>query len=145
MPPGSRPPRIVADTNVLFSALAFPKDTPPAQVLALARQGQIRLVGSPFILSELEQALRATTGWDEDRLVRLRKQLNAFLSVVVPRRRIHVIQRVEADNRILECAAEAKVDALVTGNMKDLRPLGLFRGIPILTPREFLDRYFPQP
>jgi len=55
-----------------------------------------------------------------------------------------VITRLEADNRILECAVDAHANVLITGNMKDIRPLGTFRGIEILTPREFLARYFPK-
>ena len=38
---------------------------------------------------------------------------------------------------------EAAAQILVTGNFKHIRPLGFFRGIEILTPREFLDKYFP--
>lgn len=48
----------------------------------------------------------------------------------------------DADNRILECAIEAQADVLITGNFKHIRPLDSFRGITILSPREFLDRYF---
>lgn len=134
---------MVADTNVLFSALAFPKDTPPARLLDLARRGTISLIISPFILQELEQTLAARAGWDAARLALLRRRLHTLLIVVEPTTRVNVISRIEADNRILECALEAKADVLVTGNLKDIRPLGSFRGIPILTPREFLDAYFP--
>lgn len=135
--------RVVVDTNVLFSALAFPSDSPPARVLELARSGIIDLVLSPFIVSELERNLRRMASWDEERWLALRRRLTRFVSLVEPSTRVHAIKRVEADNRILECALEANADVLVTGNLKDLRPIGFFRGIPILTPREFLNRYFP--
>ena len=135
--------RVVVDTNVLFSALAFPKDSPPANVLELARFGTIEIVVSPFMINELERTLRRRASWDEARLFILMRRLKTFLSLVEPATRVNVIKRIEADNRILECALEAKADALVTGNMKDIRPLGTFQGIAILTPREFLDRYFP--
>jgi len=137
--------RVVIDTNVLFSALAFPKDSPPAKLLELARSGTIEIVVSPFMVNELERNLRRGASWDEARLLVLRSRLKTVLSLVEPAIRVNVIKRIEADNRILECALEAKADALVTGNMKDLRPLGTFQGIAILTPREFLDRYFPVP
>ena len=137
-------PRVVLDTNVLFSALALPNpDSPPLRILELARAGEIEAVVSPFIMGELEKNLSRKAAWDETRLAALRRKLRAFLTVIVPTSRISAIQRVEADNRILECALDARADALVTGNMKDLRPLGSFRGIAVLTPREFLAKHFP--
>ena len=66
-----------------------------------------------------------------------------IVEVVEPDCRVSLIQAKESDNRILECALEAKVDVIVTGNMKHIRPLGSIQGIAILTPREFLDKYFP--
>jgi len=81
--------------------------------------------------------------WDEEALQRLRKRLRLAFTVLEPRIRIHAIKRVEADNRILECAVEDKADVLITGDLRDIRPLGHFQGIAILTPREFLQKYFP--
>ena len=66
---------------------------------------------------------------------------NVLLSM---RQRVSVIQQKDSDNRILECAIEASADVLITGNFKHIRPLGSFRGIEILAPREFLDKYFPE-
>ena len=66
----------------------------------------------------------------------------AIASVVDPKFKISVIERDETDNRILECAIEAKAEVLVTGNLKHIRPLASFHDIEILTPREFLTEYF---
>lgn len=143
MNPGSKKLRVVVDTNVLFSATALPKDSPPARILDLARASKIAAFTSPFILGELEKNLSRKARWDDERVQALRKKLKGFLTIIEPASRVEVIQRVEADNRILECALDARADALVTGNMRDLRPLGEFRGIAIMTPREFLERHFP--
>lgn len=43
------------------------------------------------------------------------------------------------DNRVLECAVEAKSDFIVTED-KDLMRLGSYQGIPIIGPSDFLDR-----
>ena len=144
MPPGGDLLRVVVDTNVLFSALAFPAESPPANVLRLVVDGKVRAFSSPFILGELEKTLQAKAGWDEKRLRALRRRLKLVLTLVVPTSRLSVIRRVEADNRILECAVDAQADVLITGNLKDIRALGAFQGIGILTPREFLVRYFPR-
>ena len=68
--------------------------------------------------------------------------LKSHATIVHPKEKINVIQTHEADNRILECAVEARVHTLVTGNMRDIRPLKFFRAIEILSPREFLAKYF---
>ena len=144
MPPEGKRLRVVVDTNVLFSALAFPAESPPARVFQLVVDGNVLAYGSPFILDELENTLRTKAGWDDEQLRVLRRRLKLLIRLVVPTSHCSVIKRIEVDNRILECAVDARANVLITGNLKDIRPLGAFQGIDILTPREFLTRYFPK-
>ncbi|MBI4063906.1 MAG: putative toxin-antitoxin system toxin component, PIN family [Elusimicrobia bacterium] len=144
MSPGSKTLRVVLDTNVLFSAMALPKNSPPTHVFNLVRAGKIRFFVSPFILNELEKNLGQKAGWDNERLQVFRKKLRNFIEIIETTSRVDVIKKAQADNRILECALDAKADVLVTGNMKDIRPSGRYQGIEILTPREFLNKYFPE-
>ncbi len=130
--------RVVLDTNVLISTLAFHGET--KRIWDLAERKQFSLFTSAFIVSELERNL-LKLGLDADRTALLIEELKATASVVEPSVRISVIKQDEADNRILECAIEAKADVLVTGNLKHIRPLASFQGIDILTPREFLAKY----
>ncbi len=58
--------------------------------------------------------------------------------VVDPPNSISAVQGSETDNRIIECAVEAKADALITGDKQHLLPLRTFRGIRIVSPAEFL-------
>ena len=143
MSPGSKRLRVGLDTNVLFSAIAFRKNSPPFLILKLARARKFDGVLSRFILNELLRNLEQKTFWEEEALQRLRKRLRLAFTLVEPRVEINVIKRTVADNRILECAAAAKAHVLVTGDLRDLRPLGHFRGTEILAPREFLQKYFP--
>jgi len=136
--------RIVLDTNVLFSALGFPKDSPPSKILDLARGGQLDVILSPFILDELEKNLKGNLDWDPEALARLRRKLKLLGGMVSPKPHLRVVKRKDSDNRILECAVEAGASVLVTGDLQDLRPLGHFQSIEILTPREFLHKYFPE-
>ena len=131
--------RVVADTNVLVSALLF--GGKPSRVVELAKDGLIELFVSPFILAEFEDKLRSKFGYSVRAAQEARVDIEVIARVVEPRIAIQAIKRKDSDNRILECAVEAKAQALVTGNMKDLRPLGSFQGIAILTPAEFLDKY----
>lgn len=135
--------RVVIDTNVLLSAVALPRDSPPTLILELARTGRFEAIASPFILGELEKNLARKFGWESVRLQVLRKKLRGFIAIIEPKSRVRAVKGCEADNHILECALDAQADVLVTGDRKDLRPLGEFRGILIRTPREFLDENFP--
>jgi len=45
-----------------------------------------------------------------------------------------------ADAKILACAVAGKADVIVTGDKRHLLPLKKYRGIPIVSPAEFLDR-----
>lgn len=135
--------RIVADTNVLVSAAAFPRGV-AARVLLPAAEGRLRLFVSPFILSEMADVLgRPKIGFSPEQIQAALEAVKELATIVHPKVRVDIIARENSDNRILECALAAEADVLVTGNMKDIRPLGKFRNIEILTPREFLDRFFP--
>ena len=63
-----------------------------------------------------------------------------FARLVHPQETVQLITEDEPDNRILECAIEAKAEVVITGD-EHLRRLKTFRGIPILSPGEFLEEY----
>ena len=136
--------RIVADTNILVSAAVSPRGV-AARILILAAEGTIRLFVSPFILSEMEEVLgRPKIGFSLEQIRASLEAVKEVAKTVQPKVKVNVIAAENSDNRILECALAAEADVLVTGNMKDIRPLGKFRDIDIRTPREFLDEYFPE-
>jgi putative PIN family toxin of toxin-antitoxin system len=68
-------------------------------------------------------------------LDRLRSQAER----VDPAEGIHGVADDDEDDLILATAVAANADYLVTGD-KGLLALGAFQGIPIMTPRAFLDR-----
>ena len=60
-------------------------------------------------------------------------------TLVEPGERIHLVEAMDADNRILECAVAARADYLVTGDRQHLLPLRSVGGIPIITPAAFIE------
>lgn len=128
--------RVVPDSNVYVSALNF--GGVADEVLALGRRHVIALFISASILEEVEGVLLRKFKWSSTRARRAGALIRAFAETVVPRESVAVVTADEADNRILECAAAAKAHLIVTGD-HHLRNLGGFRGITILSPREFLD------
>ena len=137
------PLRVVPDTNVLLSASCFGGRV--ARILTLAEKKRFDLFVSPFILEELRRNLYRKTNQTAEGIAKIIKDVTSLSTIIDPPATLNVIRRKDSDNRILECAVEARAHILVTGNMKDLRPLGSFRGIAIETPREFLTRWRDEP
>lgn len=133
--------RVVLDTNVLISALAFHGET--KKIMELAEEKQFQLFLSPFILKELHKNLMGKAGLSAEDTTALLAHVKEQSTFVEPDSKVSVIRAKESDNRILECGLAAQADVIVTGNMKHIRPLGSFKGIKILTPREFMNKYFP--
>jgi putative PIN family toxin of toxin-antitoxin system len=133
--------RVVLDTNVLVSALAFPGEA-TSLILELLEAHAFKAFSSPAMLAELRRVLIKKVGWSHDAADSLVSETAEHLSIITPRMQVSEIRCKDSDNRVLECALEADADAIVTGNLKHIRPLKHYRGIAILTPREFLKRYF---
>lgn len=136
----NEPLRVVLDTNVLVSAIGFRGSV--YRIWELAEDHFFELYASPFLLEEFRRNMIAKRRMTPREASDWVESIRGLARVVDPAVRISVIKRKDADNRILECAVAARAHVLVTGNMKDLRPLGHFQGIMIETPREFLGRRF---
>ncbi len=127
--------RVVADTNVYISALNFGGTAD--DTLTLGRTQVILLFISPSILEEIEGVLLSKFQWSAVRTRQAIARNPDFTHLVQPEEPVHVIKDDEPDNRVLECALEARADVLVTGD-RHLRQLRTFRNIRILSPGEFL-------
>ena len=128
--------RVVADTNVLVSALIFPGGSPEA-VYRLVLERRMELVSSRPLLAELARVLTDKFGWKPDRAEEAVAQLVRLAEIVEPTEAVSEIEADPADNRVLEAAAEAGADAIVSGD-RHLLALGSWHGISIETPASFL-------
>ena len=130
--------RIVLDTNVLISALAFP-GSKPDQILYRIRRREVDLFVSPFILSELFGILRDKFHLSKSEAEARVRSIRTIAHLVHPSEQITIITVKDDDNRIIECALAAQAEYLVTGDKEHLLPLGVYRGIKIVTPAQFLE------
>jgi putative PIN family toxin of toxin-antitoxin system len=129
--------RITCDTNIIISALNFPGN--PARILAMAETGEITLAVSDDILAEVDRVLkRPKFGWTQEQVDEAISGLSAFAEHVGPKQRIDVVKDDPTDNRILECAAAAGSEYLVSGD-KHLLKVGQYQGVKIVTPAEFVE------
>jgi putative PIN family toxin of toxin-antitoxin system len=130
--------RIVADTNIYISALFWRGN--PYKLIHLCYEGKAKLVISRQIIEELEGILLTD---EKFKMAREDVALNTEIVLsntefVEPNVTLNVIKEDPADDRILECAVEGKVEYLVSGN-KHLLKLKEFQGIKILTAKQMLE------
>jgi len=104
------------DTSVYIRALHF--GGPATLIVGHARAGSIQ--------------------WDGYSLQDAREKLRALGNHVVPAETLHIIKEDPDDDRILECAAAAKSDFIVSED-KDLLRLGQFGNARIVSIRDFIN------
>lgn len=129
--------RVVADTNVLISALQF--GGLPGTFLAQAFARNFTLVTSPVLLDELDEKLRSKFKASDADAAAIRQKLEAAAIVVSPIIVLQVIPDDPDDNRVLECAITGQAHVVVSGD-RDLLRLGSHADIPVLTVRQFLEK-----
>jgi putative PIN family toxin of toxin-antitoxin system len=130
--------KVVFDTNIFISAFAIPGGKAEEAYL-LGLKGKFTLYSSVPILTETAQKLRDKFGWEENKITRLLRFIARLAIVIKPQPHLHLLPD-DPDNRILECAEEAKADLIVTGD-KHLLSLKHFQGIEIIPLSDFLGRF----
>ncbi len=129
-------PHIVLDTNVLISALLF--GGLPAEILDVIVARVVQCSLSPSILDELKDVLqRPKFGFSSQQAIAIVEELSTLCTIVSPSERINIVTADPDDNRILECALEARAEIVVSGDAH-LLELAVHEGIRILNPSEFL-------
>lgn len=126
--------RVVLDTNVYISALLF--GGKPLQVLGFAEDHMFSLLYSKPIREEVEGVLAKKFHWPQEMINLACEPYWKIGLAVRPKRRVSACPDPD-DNRILECAIEARADWIVTGD-KHLLDMLSFEGISILRPDDFL-------
>lgn len=129
--------RFVLDTNVVVSALCFPRSKPRLAFDLAFDAGTI--LASRDTLNELLHVLRRPKLAAYVTLSEREAFLHAFsqeIELVEPNERI-TICRDPRDNQFLELSAAGRADYLITGD-GDLLTLGSFRATAIMAPAVFL-------
>jgi putative PIN family toxin of toxin-antitoxin system len=104
--------RVVADTNILVSALQF--GGKPKQLLDLAIDGQVDLALSEALIAETLRVLGSKFDRTPDWLAETDRQLRVIARIVVPTESVRVVEADPADDRVLECAIAAEAEAILT-------------------------------
>ncbi len=133
------PLRIVLDTNVLVSGLAYPASI-PGQTIAVWRQGGLDIVLSRYILDELVRVLPnlPPVTLNEAEIRDLADSFMFQADIVEPDISQEPALRDPADQQVLGTLLASQANYLITGD-KDL--LALKEKYAIITPSEFWLRH----
>jgi len=131
-----KPVVVVADTNVIVSALLWGGDE--SKIIGLVEEGNVKLLASVALLDELKKVLMYERFClDEKTVDDNAKYILTISKIISPKRRLRVIREDPTDNMVLECAWEGKARYIVSGDEHLLR-LKEFRGIKIVRAKELL-------
>ncbi len=133
--------KVVFDTNVWISILF--KKTLGKEFSGIFKKEKIEVCTSEEILKEISRVLMYSkidellelSGVSEREIIQ-RIIENSIL--IRPKFKLKIIREDLEDNKILDCALQANVDFIVSGD-RHLLKLKKFKNIKIVTPREFLD------
>jgi len=129
--------RIVLDTNVFVSAVL---GGALRAVIDHWRAGRFTLIVTDEIVGEYLAVLRRRKfGLPNDVIDDIVGYVFRKAEFVTPVERLRVVEADPKDDKFLEAAVAGGAALLVSGD-RHLSSLGAYRGIPVVSPREFLNR-----
>jgi putative PIN family toxin of toxin-antitoxin system len=132
--------RVVLDTNVLLSGIAYPASV-PGKIMSAWRHGSVDVVLSVFILNELRRVLPRLTNRHgltlaeiEDLIDVLALQAEVIEPLAIVESDLRDSEDIPVLGTLLAALKSSDVDYLITGD-KDLLVMG--ERYPIVTPADF--------
>jgi putative PIN family toxin of toxin-antitoxin system len=131
--------RVVLDTNVLVSGIAYPESV-PGRIVRVWRQGGLDVVLSRYILDEMSRVLPRLPriSLNPDQIRDLADSFMFLADIVEPDEKLDPALRDAADQQVLATLRVSRADYLITGD-KDL--LVLADKYSIVTPAVFWERH----
>jgi putative PIN family toxin of toxin-antitoxin system len=136
--------RAVLDSSILVSAFVAPGGA-VLNVIRWEFRHRYRLCLSDYILAETGRSLLTKTRlrryaeYDDQDVRAYLHWLLTQAEMVVDPPRLRAVSGDPKDDMIVATAVAAGADFLVTGDRRHLLPLGSYRDVRILAPREFLE------
>lgn len=131
-------PKIVVDTNIFISA-AILKGVSAGLMDYWKEERFIWLFSAEIFDEYFEVIARPKFGQEEKDIRELSDILTTKAVAVEPNIKVNIVKEDPDDNKFLECAIAGEADYIVSGD-RHLLALGEYKGIPILTLKELLER-----
>ncbi|MFO7943639.1 MAG: putative toxin-antitoxin system toxin component, PIN family [Anaerolineales bacterium] len=106
------------------------------------------MIISPSISEEVLEvinrpSIRARHGWSGEEIEMFFRGLHLFAVVTPDDMETSEVEDDPDDDKFLACAVEGAADYIISGD-PHLLDIESYQEIPILTPRQFLDTFFPR-
>lgn len=136
--------RFVLDTNLLVSGVIAAGGL-PRRLIDGAKAGEFELCTSEVLLAELLDVLSRSkfaarlsqAGLTPPGIV---DDLRRIAVIVSPADTPRVVPTDPDDDHVIAAAVIGQADLIVSGDQRDLLPMGSYEGIPITTAREAVER-----
>ena len=134
--------RIILDTNVFVSGVFF--RGPPYEILEAWRDGKVQLVVSPEILEEYHRVGEILgKQFPKVELGPVIDLLAVEARLVLPPGLPEQVCADPDDDKFLACALNSKTEFVISGD-KHLLEVSCYRGIKIVRPRKFIEKYLTE-
>jgi len=131
--------KVILDTNVLVSGIFF--SGVPFEILAAWSDRKITLIISPQILEEYRRVgAEMESKFPGVEVAPFLELLAIEATLVEARPLTQAVCTDPDDDKFLACALASKAKVICSGDKALLRTTG-YRGIEVLTPRGFVDRF----
>ncbi len=132
-------PKLVIDTNILVAATRN-RLGPSFALLQSVRQRLVTVCCSPALFLEYEDVLKrpsqlAAAGLETANMDAILNELAGMIEPVTTYYQWRPQLRDPSDEMVLEAAANARANAIVTYNLRDFGPAALF-GVLVLNPEQ---------
>jgi putative PIN family toxin of toxin-antitoxin system len=131
--------KIILDTNVFISGIFF--TGPPHKILQAWHDRRVQIILSPEILKEYSRVAESLHRKFSE------IDLNAILELIVVEAEMNEVQALEEavcadpdDDKFIACALSSGAKLIVSGD-KHLLDVDGYRGLEVLKPKAFVDRY----
>jgi len=128
-------PRVVFDTNILFSSVGWLGN--PYHCVQAARRGQCLSVTCEPILAEFTEKLQLKRGLNPARAAEIADEIRTFSKVITVTGTLRVVAADPDDDSIVECGVVGQAQFIVTGD-RHLLSLANHGDIKILRAADFL-------
>ncbi|MFB6144290.1 MAG: putative toxin-antitoxin system toxin component, PIN family [Candidatus Nanohaloarchaea archaeon] len=131
--------KLVLDTNVVISGIIANGHS--ARILeSCINSDDLIAVVSPDILAEYREKCNQMEAISVKARYSTIQNLKKKGELVHPEEDLHLVEDDPDDDKLFEAALEAGADYLVSGDKEHVQPIGSFREINVITPRELVEK-----
>jgi predicted nucleic acid-binding protein len=107
----------------------------------LARKGIVEGLTCKEVLDELAGKLVGKLHFTDEQVTAALADFLSFLRLVAITGALQAVEADPDDDKVIECAVNGPATHVVSGDRRHLLPLGVYQGISIVSPAEFLKRH----